>query len=32
MHRSWIRYLTKKIREFNEFSKIKKIRKNSYKN
>jgi len=31
-HRSRIRYLNKKIANFNEFSKIKNIRKNSYKN
>jgi len=31
-HRSRIRYLSKKIANFNEFSGIKKIRKNSYKN
>ena len=31
-HRSRIRYLSKKIANFNEFSEIKKIRKNSYEN
>ena len=32
VHRSRIRYLSKKFANFNEFSEIKKIRKNSYKN